>query len=125
MKKIIKTALAPSAIGPYSQAVENNGILFISGQIPLDPVTGVVVGKTIKEQTSQVLTNINAILIESGYTFNNVVKATCYLNDLGNFAKMNEVYAGYFKVDPPARAAVEVSRLPRDVLVEIEAIAMK
>ena len=125
MKKIIKTNLAPSAIGPYSQAVEKNGMLFVSGQIALDPLSGEIVGSTTKEQTRQVLTNINAILNEAGYSPGNVMKSTCYLKDLKDFSEMNEVYAGFFGNDPPARAAVEVSRLPKDVLVEIEVVAMK
>jgi len=125
MKKIIKTSLAPAAIGPYSQAVEKNGLLFISGQISLNPETGEIVGNTTSEQTKQVLVNIGAILNAAGYSASNVVKTTCYLKDLATFGEMNEVYAGFFGNDPPARAAVEVSRLPKDVLIEIEAVAMK
>ncbi len=125
MKKIIKTLHAPAAIGPYSQAIENNRMLFISGQIPLDPESGEIVGGTVKEQTKQVLINLENILKAAGYTLNDVVKSTCYLKDMGAFSEMNEVYAGFFTADPPARAAVEVSRLPKDVLIEIEAIAIK
>ena len=126
MKKIIETKLAPSAIGPYSQAIEKNGMLFISGQIPLSPDTGEIVGETVNEQTKQALKNLKNILVSAGYELNNVVKCTCYLKDMNTFSEMNEVYAGFFKTDgPPARAAVEVSRLPKDVLIEIEAIAIK
>lgn len=124
MIRIIKTDKAPAAIGPYSQAVETNGILYISGQIPLHPQTGQTTGFEINKQTMQVLDNIGAILVAAGYTFRNVVKTTCYLKNLGDFAAMNEVYATYFTVDPPARATVEVSRLPKDVLIEIEAVAI-
>lgn len=124
MIRIIKTDKAPAAIGPYSQAVETNGILYISGQIPLHPQTGQTTGSEINKQTMQVLDNIGAILVAAGYTFRNVVKTTCYLKNLGDFAAMNEVYATYFTVDPPARATVEVSRLPKDVLIEIEAVAI-
>jgi 2-iminobutanoate/2-iminopropanoate deaminase len=126
MKKAIKTEEAPSAIGPYSQAIEKNGILFISGQIPLSPDTGGIVGATVREQTGQVLKNLGSILVSAGYEINDVVKCTCYLKDLNSFSEMNEEYAGFFNTDaPPARAAVEVSRLPKDVLIEIEAIAIK
>ena len=126
MKKAINTKHAPPAIGPYSQAIEKNGMLFISGQIPLNPETGVINGETVKEQTGQVLKNLEGILVSAGYEINDVVKCTCYLKDMNSFSEMNEVYAGFFNTDePPARAAVEVSRLPKDVLIEIEAIAIK
>ena len=126
MKKAIKTEQAPSAIGPYSQAIEKNGMLFISGQIPLSHDTGEIVGETVKEQTGQVLKNLEGILLSVGYEINDVVKCTCYLKDMSTFSEMNEEYAGFFNTDaPPARAAVEVSRLPKDVLIEIEAIAIK
>lgn len=125
MKRIINTVKSPKAIGPYSQAVLINGSLFISGQIPLDPVTNQITGGNIKEQTVQVLKNADAILKEAGYSFNDVVKTTCYLADMNDFQAMNEVYAHYFPADPPARAAVEVSRLPKDVRIEIEMIAVK
>ncbi|HPP90512.1 RidA family protein, partial [Tenuifilum sp.] len=104
-KKIICTEKAPKAVGPYSQAVEANGFLFISGQIPIDPSTGKVVEGGIKEQTEQVLKNIGAILKEAGLDYKNVVKTTCLLNDMDNFAAMNEVYARYFTSEMPARAA--------------------
>jgi 2-iminobutanoate/2-iminopropanoate deaminase len=125
MKKIIHTLNAPKAIGPYSQAVEMNGTLYISGQIPLDPATGEIVPGGIKEQTLQVMKNIEAILKEAGYDFSNVVKSTCLLSDMENFQAMNEVYGMCYPENPPARAAYAVVRLPLGVLVEIETIAMK
>lgn len=125
MKKIINTAHAPNAIGPYSQAVVFNGTLYISGQIPIDPKTGKIVEGGIKEQTEQVMQNIGAILNEAGYTFKDVVKSTCLLNDMDNFGSMNEVYGKYYLVDPPARAAYGVVKLPLGVMVEIETIAVK
>jgi 2-iminobutanoate/2-iminopropanoate deaminase len=124
MKKVIDTVKAPKAIGPYSQAVEINGILFISGQIPIDPKTGKVVEGGITEQTEQVMKNIKAILLKAGYSFNNVVKSTCLLSDMANFAAMNEVYSKYYPENPPARAAFAVKELPLGVLVEIETIAV-
>ncbi len=125
MKKIINTIDAPKAIGPYSQAVEVNGMLFISGQIPINPAEGKVVEGGIKEQTEQVMKNIEAILKEAGYTFSDVVKSTCLLSDMENFAAMNEVYGRYYSENPPARAAYAVKGLPLGVLVEIETIAVK
>lgn len=125
MKRIISTKNAPGAIGPYSQAVEANGMLFVSGQVPLDPKTGKIVEGGIKEQTEQVMKNIGAILVEAGYTFNHVIKSTCLLSDMANFASMNEVYGKYYPQDPPARAAYGVVKLPLGVLVEIETIAYK
>ena len=125
MKKIIQTKNAPGAVGPYSQATEQNGMLFVSGQIPLHPETGKLVEGGIKEQTAQVLKNLDAILQAAGYGSWDVVKCTCLLKDMDHFKDMNEVYAGYFKQDPPARAAYQVVKLPLDVLIEIEAIAMK
>jgi len=124
-KKIICTEKAPKAVGPYSQAVEANGFLFISGQIPIDPSTGKVVEGGIKEQTEQVLINIGAILKEAGLDYKNVVKTTCLLSDMDNFAAMNEIYARYFTSEMPARAAYGVVRLPLGVMVEIECIAVR
>ncbi|MBO4381382.1 MAG: RidA family protein [Bacteroidales bacterium] len=124
MKKVIHTENAPAAIGPYSQAIEANGMLFISGQIPVDPATGIV-PEGITAQTEQVMKNISAILTEAGYTFDNVVKTTCLLSDIANFGAMNEVYAKYFTANPPARAAFAVRDLPKGVMVEIESIAVK
>lgn len=123
MKKAIQTANAPKAIGPYSQAIRANGFIFVSGQIPLDPVKGEIVGTTIKEQAHQVLKNIQAILEAAGSSMAEVVKATVYLADMNDFAEMNAVYAQYFPEPFPARAAFQVARLPREVKVEIEVIA--
>jgi 2-iminobutanoate/2-iminopropanoate deaminase len=125
MKKIITTEKAPKAIGPYSQAVEINNILFISGQIPIDPSTGKIVDGGIKEQTEQVMANIKNILIESGYSFEDVVKSSCLLSDINNFQQMNEVYGKYYGANPPARAAYAVAKLPLNSLIEIETIAIK
>jgi len=125
MKKIIHTTEAPKAVGPYSQAVEANGMLFISGQIPIDPAIGKIVEGGIKEQTEQVMKNIGAILKAAGYSYADVVKSTCLLNDMDNFAAMNEVYGRYYAENPPARAAYGVVRLPLGAMVEIETIAAK
>ena len=125
MKKVIATKNAPGAIGPYSQAIEVNGMLFISGQILINPETGNIVEGGIYEQTEQVMKNLEGILTEAGYTFDNVVKSTCLLSDMANFAAMNEVYGKRFAQNPPARAAFAVRTLPKEVLVEIEMIAAK
>lgn len=125
MRKVICSEKAPKAIGPYSQAIEANGTLYISGQVPIDVATGKVVEGGIVEQTEQVMKNIEAILVEAGYTFDNVVKSTCLLSDMSNFAAMNEVYGKYYAVNPPARAAFAVKELPLKVMVEIETIAVK
>jgi len=125
MKRLINTDKAPKAIGPYSQAVEINGMLFISGQIPLNPGTGKFVEGGITEQTEQVMKNIGAVLKESGYSFKDVVKSTCLLSDMGNFTAMNAVYGKYYPENPPARAAYAVSKLPLGALIEIETIAIR
>jgi 2-iminobutanoate/2-iminopropanoate deaminase len=125
MKKIISTSKAPAAIGPYSQAVELNNTLFISGQIPINPETGKLVEGDITEQTEQVFRNIAAILNEAGYLFSDVVKSTCMLNDISNFKAMNEVYGRFYTEKYPARAAFAVKDLPLGALIEIETIAMK
>lgn len=125
MKKVIFTEKAPKAIGPYSQAIEINGQLFISGQVPVDPATSKVVEGGVKEQTLQVMKNIEAILQEAGYTFSDVVKSTCLLSDMAHFGAMNEVYGSYYKENPPARAAFAVRELPLGVMVEIETLAIK
>lgn len=125
MKRIISTEKAPAAIGPYSQAIEANGTLYISGQIPVDPTTSKIVEGGIKEQAEMVMKNIEAILTEAGYTFSDVIKSTCLLSDMSNFAAMNEVYGSRYKTNPPARAAFAVKELPLGVLVEIETIAVK
>jgi 2-iminobutanoate/2-iminopropanoate deaminase len=124
MKKTIATGAAPKAIGPYSQAVVYNGIAYLSGQIPLDPATGQVVEGDIATQTARVLDNLKAVLEASGSSLDAVLKTTVFLADMNDFPKMNEVYARYFTENPPARATVEVRRLPRDVKVEIEAVAV-
>ncbi|MBD8348081.1 2-iminobutanoate/2-iminopropanoate deaminase [Dysgonomonas alginatilytica] len=125
MKKIISTNNAPAAIGPYSQAIEVNGTLYASGQIPIDPATGDFVDGGIKEQTEQVFKNIKAILTEAGLTTSNIVKTTVLLSDIANFAAMNEVYATQFEGTFPARSAFAVRDLPKAALVEIEVIAVR
>ena len=125
MKRIIHTEKAPAAVGPYSQAVETNGMLFISGQIPIDPATGKIIEGGIEEQTEMVMKNISAILNEAGYTFSQVIKSTCLLSDMANFKAMNEIYGSYYKKEQPARAAFAVKELPLGVMVEIETIAVK
>jgi 2-iminobutanoate/2-iminopropanoate deaminase len=123
-KRIIQTDNAPKAIGPYSQAIEVNGFLYVSGQIPVNPQTGQI-PEGIEAQTEQVMQNIGAILKEAGYDFKDVVKSTCLLSDIANFKAMNEVYGKYYTTDCPARAAFAVKDLPLGVLVEIETIAAK
>jgi 2-iminobutanoate/2-iminopropanoate deaminase len=126
-KKVIYTDKAPTPVGPYNQAIAAQGeLVFLAGQIALNPETGEIVGEgDIVAQTKQVMSNLQAVLTEAGLTWSNVVKTGVFLSDLSNFVAMNEVYAEYFDDQPPARACVEVSRLPRDVLVEIECIAVK
>src|SRR5438876_11044378 len=124
MKKIISTNEAPAAIGPYSQAVRSGRFLFCSGQIPLDPKSGQIVPGDITAQTRRVLDNIAAVLRAESLTFDNVVKTTIFLTNLGDFQKVNEIYGSYFKQDPPARSTVQVSGLPKDANVEIEVIAV-
>jgi 2-iminobutanoate/2-iminopropanoate deaminase len=125
MKKIINTTNAPAAIGPYSQAIEANGTLYISGQLPINPVIGKIEATEITLQTEQVFANILAILSEAGYTFADVVKSTVFLSDISNFAGMNEVYKKYYQSECPARSAFAVKDLPLGALVEIETIAVK
>ena len=124
MKKQVQTDKAPKAIGPYSQGIVANGFVFCSGQIPIDPATGELNMGTIEDQTRQVLKNVGAVLEAAGSSYDDVVKTTVFLQDMNDFAKMNAVYAEFFKAPSPARAAVQVARLPRDVKVEIEAIAL-
>jgi len=124
MKKIIQTDKAPKAIGPYSQAVEVNNTLYISGQLPMDPETMEMPG-TIGEQAEQVMKNIGAILKEAGYDFKDVVKSTIFLDDIKDFQKMNGIYGRYYQEDPPARSAYEVANLPKGAKIEIETIAVK
>lgn len=124
MKKDIKTKYAPEAIGPYSQAIAANGIIFCSGQIAIDPASGELSTGNVEDQTRLVLNNLQAILEAGGCTFDNVVKCTVFLQDMNDFSRMNAVYTDFFKPPYPARAAVQVARLPKDVKVEIEAIAV-
>jgi 2-iminobutanoate/2-iminopropanoate deaminase len=124
MKKIISTSEAPAAIGPYSQAVRSGNFLFCSGQIPLDPKSGQIVSGDIATQTRRVLDNIGAVLKAEGLTFENIVKTTIFLTDLGDFQTVNETYGSYFKQQPPARSTVQVSALPKGAKVEIEVIAV-
>ena len=124
MKQPISTDRGPKAIGPYSQAIKANGFLFVSGQIPLDPETNQLIGGDIRAQTERVLENLKGIVEAAGSSLDRVVKSTVFLKDMGEFAAMNEVYARYFPADPPARATVEAARLPRDVRVEIDLIAL-
>ncbi len=123
MRKVISTEAAPKAIGPYSQAIVYNGIAYLSGQIPLDPATGQLVEGGIEEQAVRVLENLGAVLTACGSSFGQVLKTSIFVKDMNDFAKVNEVYSRYFTEDPPARATVQAAKLPRDVMVEIEAIA--
>ncbi|MGD0009432.1 MAG: RidA family protein [Terriglobia bacterium] len=122
-KDVISTPKAPAALGPYSQAIRWGDLIFVSGQIPIDPATSQVVGDDVAAQTERVLKNLAAILEAAGASLGQVLKTTVYLRDLNDFGKMNEVYARFFSEQPPARATVQVARLPRDVSVEIEAVA--
>ena len=124
MKEIISTDKAPKAIGPYSQATSARGFLFTAGQIALDPATGQIVEGDVTRQTERVMENLKAILEAAGSSFDGVVKTTVYLKDMGDFAAMNQVYGRYFATNPPARSTVEAARLPRDVRVEIDLIAV-
>lgn len=124
MKKIISTDRAPKAIGPYSQAVISNGFAFLSGQIPLDPATNQLIDGDITAQTERVFENIKGLLAACGSSLGQVVKTTVFIKDMGEFSKMNEVYARYFPENPPSRSTIEAARLPRDVRIEIECIAL-
>ncbi len=124
MKEIISTHDGPKAIGPYSQAVKANGFIFVSGQIAIDPVTNTLVSGDVAFQTERVLNNLSGILRAAGSSLDKVVRSTVFLKNMGDFAAMNEVYGRYFTSDPPARSTVEVARLPKDVLVEIDVIAL-
>jgi 2-iminobutanoate/2-iminopropanoate deaminase len=124
MKEVISTPNGPMAIGPYSQAIRANGFVFVSGQIPLDAATGLLIEGDVAQQTARVLDNLKAILEAAGSSLHHAVKASVYLKDMAEFAAMNEVYARYFPQNPPARATVEVARLPRDVRVEIDIVAL-
>ena len=122
-KQIIHTSEAPQALGPYSQAVRIGNLVFLSGQIPLDPASGKVVDGDIEAQTKRVMENLSAVLRAAGASFADVVKTSIFLADLGHFAKMNEIYGNYFTSEPPARSTVQVGALPRGVLIEIDMIA--
>ncbi len=123
-KDIILTSSAPAPIGPYSQAIRANGFLFCSGQVALDPKTGVVVGTDVETQTKRVMQSIEEILKAAGCDFTKVVKTTIFLKNMADFPRVNEIYGSYFKTEPPARSTVEVARLPKDVLVEVEVTAL-
>ncbi len=125
MKTIINTIHSPAPIGPYSQAVMVNGILYVSGQVPINPATGEIITGTITDETKQVMENIKAILTEAGMDFTNIVKTTIFLKDMNNFKHVNELYGSYFTSDFPARETVEVARLPKDANVEISVIAAR
>jgi 2-iminobutanoate/2-iminopropanoate deaminase len=125
MKTIINTLNAPAPIGPYSQAVLANGFLYVSGQIPINPATGELTQSSIKEETEQVMRNLNAVLLEAGFEFTHILKSTIFLSDMDLFAEVNEVYGSYFESDFPARETVAVKGLPKGVNVEISVIAYK
>ncbi|MEQ8578330.1 MAG: RidA family protein [Balneola sp.] len=124
MKKVISTEAAPAAIGPYSQAIEHNGVLYCSGQIPLDPATMQIVGDNASDQAKQVMKNLGAVLEAAGSDFSKILKCSIFLDDMGDFGEVNEVYGSHFKSDPPARETVAVQTLPKSVLVEISCIAI-
>ncbi len=124
MREVIASKEAPPAIGPYSQAIKAGGMVFCSGQIALDPASGTIVAADVAQQTDRVLRNLAAVLASAGSGLDRVVKTTVFLKNMGDFAAMNEVYGRYFKTEPPARSTVEAARLPKDVLVEIDAIAL-
>ncbi len=125
MKKVVKTSDAPKAVGPYSQAVEAGGFVFVSGQIPLEPKTGNIVHAGIREQTWRVLENAKAVLAAAGCGMDDVVKVTIFLKDMSDFGAVNEVYATFFESDPPARSTIEAARIPKDALIEMDFIAYK
>ena len=125
MKKVISTAEAPKAIGPYSQAIEAGGFIFVSGQIPLIPATGEIVEGSVEVQTARVLENLKAILEAAGASLEDVVKTTVYITNMDDFVKVNGIYGQYFQENPPARVCVEVSKLPKGALVEIDVIAAR
>ena len=125
IKKVLYTALAPEAVGPYSQAIASNGIIYTSGQIPVNPATGKVEAATIEEQTEQVMENLHIVLAQGGVAFDRVVKTTCFLADMNDFEAFNRVYAKYFPENPPARSCVQVAALPMGAKVEVEVIAVQ
>lgn len=123
--EVVRADNAPKAIGPYSQAIAYKDLIFVSGQIPIDPVSGAIVGSTIEEQAERALINLEAILVASGSNFSKVTKCTVFLSDMNDFTAFNTIYGKKFGENPPARSTVQVSRLPRDVKIEIEAIAFR
>ena len=125
IKKVLYTALAPEAVGPYSQAIASNGIIYTSGQIPVNPATGKVEATTIEEQTEQVMENLHIVLAQGGVAFDRVVKTTCFLADMNDFAAFNGVYGKYFPENAPARSCVQVAALPMGAKVEVEVIAVQ
>ena len=125
MKKVISTPKAPAAIGPYSQAIEINNMIFTSGIIPINPANGTLVNGSIEEQTKQVFDNMKGLLEDAGSSLDKIIKTTVFIKNMEDFSRVNEVYASYFTGDFPARSCVEVARLPKDVLIEVEAIAYK
>ena len=125
MKEVVLTARGPKPIGPYSQAIKANGLVFVSGQIALDPQSGEFVGTDVRQQTERVLENLKAILEAAGTSLKHVVKTTVFLKDMNDFPAMNEAYAKYFSTTPPARSTVQAARLPKDALVEIDVIALR
>ena len=125
MRQVISTDNAPKAIGPYSQAIRANGLIFVSGQTPIDPATQQLINGTIGEQTERVLRNIEAILTQAGSSMAKVVRCGVFLKDMNDFVAMNEVYAKFFKSEPPARSTIQAARLPKDCMVEIDAIALE
>ena len=125
MKKVYATTNAPAAIGPYSQGIDGGAVVITSGQLPIDPATGVFAEGGVAGQTRQSLLNVQAVLAEAGLTMDHVIKTTVFLKDMNDFAEMNQTYATFFEKDPPARSAVEAARLPKDAAVEIEAIAVR
>ena len=125
MKKVISTPKAPAAIGPYSQAIEINNMIFTSGIIPINPANGTLVDGSVEEQTKQVFDNMKGLLEDAGTSLDIVIKTTVFIKNMNDFSRVNEVYASYFDGDYPARSCVEVARLPKDVLIEVEAIAYK
>lgn len=125
VKEVLSTTFAPAAIGPYSQGIKMGNMIFVSGQIPIDPKTGALVSGTVEEQTTQVMNNIKAVLSRSAVAFDHVVKTTCFLTDMADFEAFNLVYASYFSENPPARSCVAVAALPKGARIEVEIIAIQ
>jgi len=125
MRSIVSAKNAPAAIGPYSQAIQTDSLVMTSGQLPVDPSTGEIATGGIEAQTAQALDNLNAVLNAAGFSMDSVIKTTVFIKDMNDFSRMNAIYANYFPADPPARSCIEVARLPKDALIEIEAIATR